>query len=224
MPSLAPYIPARDADLNTWAANFATLIAASPTSYGLVSGDATVITGVQTAFAAGYATATSPSTRTPQTVQAKNADKISMLATVRPYAQTIANNAGVSSSAKVALGVNPRTSTPTPITTPTTNPVLTIAQAMSHQHIVRYRDTIASPSVKAKPYGVIGVQVFGTVSATPITDPAGLDFLFQTTKSPFVATWDNTDTGKQAYYSARWVTRTGLVGPWSAVVNFTVAS
>lgn len=223
MPSLAPYIPPRDGDLSTWGTNFAALIAAAPGTYGLTSGDATVITSVTAAYTAAYNLAVSPSTRTPSNVQAKNVAKISMLATVRPYAQTIALNAGVSSDDKIALGINPRTSTPQPITTPTTNPVLTIAQALTLQHVVRYRDSLASPSVKSKPYGVIGVQVFGTASATPITDQSMLDFLQQTTKSPFTTTWASGDLGKEAYYAARWVTRTGLVGPWSPIIKFTVA-
>jgi len=37
-------IPSRDADLDTWLLNFKTLIAATPTNYGLVAADATAIT------------------------------------------------------------------------------------------------------------------------------------------------------------------------------------
>lgn len=223
MPSLAPYIPNRDTDFNDWSGNFSTLITASPGSYGLVAADAVAIAAATATWAAAYASAINPSTRTPTTVSAKNTAKINLLAIDRPYATTISANAGVSSGNKIALGVNPRTSVPAPITAPTTAPVLSLVSAPPLQHICRYRDETASPSVKSKPYGVVQIQIFANTSITAITDPALLDFKGVSTKSPFLVAWDSEDRGKQAYYAARWITRTGLVGPWSTVADFTVA-
>ena len=147
-----------------------------------------------------------------------------MLATVRPYAQTISLNAGVSTGNKIALGINPRTSVPVPITAPTTYPVLTVQAALALQHIIRYRDQLASPSVKAKPYGVISCQIYGSPSATVITDPTTLQFLQAATKAPLLQSWPSGDIGQKAYYAARWITRKGLLGPWSPIVSFTIAS
>jgi hypothetical protein len=224
MPALAPYIPPKDSVLNTWAANFSTLITASPGTYGLVSGDAVAIAAVVATWTAAYALVTSPSTKTPATVSAKNTARTTMLATLRPYAQTIGLNAGVTSGNKIALGINPRTSVPIPITTPTTYPLLTIQAALALQHILRYRDQLASPSVKSKPYGVLQVQLYGMASATVVTDPSTLPFLQAATKSPFLQTWPSGDVGEKAYYAARYVTRKGLVGPWSPIVSFTIAT
>lgn len=224
MPALAPYIPNRDADLQTFAQNFSTLITASPASYGLVAGDATAIASAYTSWNTAYLAAVNPSTRTPVTVAAKDVAKTSLLATIRPYAQTISLNAGVSSGNKIALGVNPRTSTPTPIATPTTNPVLDVTQALPLQHVLRYRDSTASPSVKSKPYGVIQCQIFAQASATPITDPAAIAFKQAVTKAPALLTFDSADVGKKIYYAARWVTRSGKVGPFSPITSFTLAA
>ena len=223
MPALPPYIPPRDADLDPWSANFSTLITATPATYGLTAGDATAIAGVVATWHADYLLITSPSTRTPSAIAAKNAAKIAMLATLRPYAVTISLNAGVSSANKIALGVNPRTSVPLPITTPTTYPVLTIASALALQHVVYYKDQLAAPSVKSKPYGAIAVQIFATASATPIVDPTLLQFKLQATKAPLAVTWPSGARGELAYYAARWVTRTGLVGPYGPIISFTVA-
>ena len=63
-----------------------------------------------------------------------------MQALIRTYAQNIANNPGVSTGNKIALGLNPKTSSPSPITPPTTFPSL----------------ALQSP----KPYGVTQCQVF----------------------------------------------------------------
>lgn len=218
------YIPAKDSQYQVWLLNFSTLITASPGTYGLLAADATTIAAAYTAWNTAYLAATNGTTRGPTTIQAKNVQRINSQATARPYSQQIANNAGVSSANKVALGINPRTNPPSPVPAPTTNPVLTISSAIAFGHIVRFRDSLASPSVKAKPAGAIGLQLFASTSATPITDPTLLEFNSVQTKSPFTITWGSGDVGKTAYYAARWVTRRGLVGPWSAIAPFTVAA
>lgn len=219
MPSLTPYIPPKNAALVAWGLNFSTLITASPGTYGLVSGDAVAIAAQYTTLAAAYALITSSATKTAATVAAFNADKINALALWRPYAQAISLNAGVSSSNKIALGVNPRTSVPLPITTPTTNPVLTAQSASTGGIIVRYRDATASPSVKSKPYGVIGTFMYAKASLTVITDPDMLVFQGTETKSPFTLSMPGT-AGMVVYVAARWVTKKGLVGPWSPIISY----
>lgn len=224
MPASPPYIPARDADFALWADNFSALITAAPALYGLMASDAAVIATSVDAWDTAYAAAVAGDTRGPFTISAKDVQRVDTTATLRPYAQLISNNAGVTVDNKIAVGVNPRTNPPAPITTPNTNPILSVISAIQLGHQLRYRDQLASPSVKAKPYGVIAVQLFGAVSTTVVTDPSALPYLGAFTKSPLQVTWDSTAAGKQAYYAARWQTRTGLVGPWSPVVVFTVPS
>lgn len=222
MPSLPSYIPAKNANFVAWSQNFSTLITASPASYGLVTGDAAAIAAQYTALAAAYALVTSPSTKTAQTVSAFNTEKINALAIFRPYAQAISLNAGVSSANKIALGVNPRTSVPTPITTPTTTPVLTAQSASTAGIIVRYRDSTASPSVKSKPYGVIGTLVYAKASLTAVVDPTTLTFEGTQTKSPFTLSLPAT-AGMTVYIAARWTTKKGLLGPWSPIISYVSA-
>jgi hypothetical protein len=224
MPALAPYIPTKDSDLDLWLANFSTLISASPATYGLMTSDAVAIAAAVAAWHAAYLLVTSPTSKTAQTVSDKNTQKVTVLALIRPYAQTISLNAGVSSADKIALGLNPRTSTPSPITPPTTSPVLTIQSAPNLALILRFRDSAASPSVKAKPYGVTSCEVYGNISVTPVTDPTTLMYAGSPTKSPFQLTFPSGSVGKQFYMAARWKTRTGGFGPWSPIINFTVAA
>lgn len=207
-----------------WLDNFSAMITASPATYGLTAGDATNISTVDAALDAAYTLAVNPSTRTPTSVQAKNIARANALATARPYAQRIANNAGISSSNKIALGLNPRTNPPTPVTVPTTFPVLSVQAALPLAHVLRFRDNLASPSVKAKPAGAVALELYGGPSTTVVTDPASLPFIGLQTKSPFTVSHDSGDVGKTAYYSARWVTRRALVGPWSAIIAFTIAN
>jgi hypothetical protein len=222
MAALPPYIPSQDAKLMNWLSNFAALITASPAAYGLTSADAVNIANAVAAYQAAYTPVTSPTTKTAAAVSAKNTQRVIVLATVRPYAQQIALNAGVSSDAKIALGVNPRTSTPSAVTAPASNPVLVVQSASNLSLVVRYRDSAAGPSVKAKPYGVTVCQLSYAVSATPVTDPTALTSTLLATKSPLVLTFDASAAGKQVYLAARWATRKGLYSPWSPIVNFTV--
>jgi hypothetical protein len=224
MPTVAPYIPPKDGPLDSWSQNFSTLITANPMLYGLTSVDAGNIASPVGIYHTDYGIVTSPTTKTAQAVSAKNTAKVNMLAVVRPYAQTIALNPGVSSANKIALGLNPRTSTPSPITPPSSNPVLTLQYLTPGLLTLRYRDSAASPSVKSKPYGVKSLQLFGTHSLTPITDPTLLPQCGTFTKSPLQFNLPSGYTpGLTWYFAAKWQTQKGLQSPWSPIVNFVVS-
>lgn len=224
MPASPPYIPPRNADRATWLDNFATLIAASPATYGLSSADATAISNTNADWQDAYSVMQAGTTRGPMSIAAFDAQNVITLALIRPYAQQIANNAGVSVDDKIALGLNARTNPPAPIAAPTTWPVLSIVSALPLQHVLRARDDMSSPSVKAKPYGVIAMQLFGMASATAVTDPTTLPLVMLTTKVPFAVNLSSADAGKQMYYAAKWYNRNGLVGPYGPIVNFTIAN
>jgi hypothetical protein len=222
MPALPPYIPNRDSKFDEWLANFSTLITAAPGTYGLMAGDAANIAAAAASWHAAYLLVTSPTTKTAATVSAKNTSRVNTLAVVRPYAQTISLNQGVTSGNKIAVGVNPRTSTPSPITPPTTNPILVLQSAANLSAFIRYRDSAASVSVKAKPYGVTQIQIYGAASATIVTDPTTLPLKGTFQKSPLVLTFASGNAGQQFYTAARWATRTGGLSPWSPIINFTI--
>ena len=66
------YIPAQESLALTWMQTFANGIAADPAKYQLAPADATNISGVVSDYAAAYALAIDPSTRTPVNVAAKD--------------------------------------------------------------------------------------------------------------------------------------------------------
>ena len=223
MSSTPSYIPAKDAAFDAWADNFSALLTATPALFAQTSGTAATVANIVAIWNAAYALVTAPGTKTKSTVSAKNTARHNCAALLRPVAQQISLNPAVTSENKTAIGVNPRTNTPTPVTTPTTYPSLTITTALPLQHIIQYRDQLASPTSKAKPAGAVAMQLFAQPSATPISDPTLLAFIEVQTKSPFAVTWTSAALGKTAYYAARWQTRKGLVGPWSPIASFVVA-
>lgn len=222
MAAVGPYIPVTDAGLDAFLANFSALITAAPATYGLVAGDAVVIAGEVAAWSAAYLPVLSPTTKTRAAVAAKNAARVTVVALIRTYAQQVANNPGVDPGDKVALGLNPKTSKPSPVSAPTSAPVLLVQSASNLALIVRYRDSAAGVKVKAKPFGAIGCEIYAKVSATPVVLVSDLTFYQRATKSPVVIEFGGSDGGKQVYLASRWVTRTGLYSPWSSIVSFTI--
>jgi hypothetical protein len=220
------YIPAKDADFNNWFSNFKTLIAASPTTYGLVAGDATAITAQWTAWSAAYTAATDPSTRTTPTVAAKTAARAAAEAVIRPYAVSISQNAGVTDEDKAAVGVTIRKTVPTPVPPPTTTPALVLVAGGHLFHQLRYYDT-STPTTKAKPAGAIGIEIWRSVGTVAATDPSQATYIGTWTKSPNVSSFAPGDVGKVATYWARWSTRGGAggqsqTGPWSPSLTLAV--
>jgi hypothetical protein len=212
------YIPSKDADLASWADNFSTLITASPTTYGLISGDATAIAAVVDPFLAAYTVITVPATKTIVTVADKNTTKFAMLSVVRSYAQRIATNPGVADSDKIALGLNLHGTPPSPIPEPTTMPIISIVSATPLNHVLRYADEV-TPDKRSKPFGAAAMDLFVTIDTTPKTNPDEALFYGSVTKQPYFISYAPEDAGKIATLWARWSTRRGLVGPWSSSIS-----
>ena len=218
----APYIPAKDADYDAWASNFATVIAGSPATYGLTSSDAAAITSANTSWHTAYILAVTPATRTSPTIAAKDVAKAASKVTFQSYAQIIQNNAGVTDMAKSAAGLTVRSTGRTPIPAPGTAPILGFVGATPLVATLKYADT-STPSTKAKPFGALQLELWIDIEAigTPGTLGAA-KFYGLFTKSPLAVNFQSGDVGKIAYYYGRWVTRRGLTGPWSAVLNHAI--
>jgi len=222
----APYLPAPDADFENWFANFSGLITTSPTTYGLVVGDATAIAASYTAWNTAYLAATNPATRTSPTVAAKTAQRISSEAVIRPYATQISRNPAVTNDDKVAVGVNLPNSSRTPVPPPTTAPAISLQSAIHNLQVLAYYDT-STPTSKAKPPGAIGLELWQYIGVAPATDPSQAKLYGTLTKSPANIGTNSGDVGKLATYYGRWTTRSGpggqnQTGPWSAPLTVAI--
>jgi len=216
-----PYIPAKNAAFDSWANNFQSVIAANPANYGLAASDATTITAAYNTWHSAYLLTTSPSTKTAATVAAANSAKAASLITFRSYAQAIQANPGVSDMNKAAAGLTVRATGRTPIPAPTNVPILSVASLQPGIAQLNYRNS-ANPTSKQKPYGSIQVQtVWYVAPATPPTDGDAATTNAIASKSPFLFNTPSGATGKQIYMFARFQTRRGLQGPWSAALQFT---
>lgn len=216
--TMQPYIPTTDAAFAAWLLNFSTLLTAAPATYGLTAPDAVVVAAANSDFQPKYLAATNPTTRTAGTVAAKDASRASGEAIVRPYAIRISVNAAVTAQAKINIGVTVRGAVPTPVPPPTTAPSLSIQSAISGAITLKYSEP--GTAGKAKPAGVVGMEIFRSLGTTFATDPSQASYVATATKSPVVIPNEPADAGKKATYYARWTTRSGpggiaQVGPWT---------
>lgn len=223
----APYIPAKDADFDSWFNNFQSLIDADPADYGLTAGDATAISGSYTTWHASFVIAITPETRTTPAVAQKDANRAASEALIRPYAQQIARNDSVSPELKTGLGLNLPNPTRPPIPPPTTFPQIALDGLTPGTIALRYTDSGLGAS-KQKPFGAIGMEMVAVVGTAPAVSPENGRQIGTFTKSPLRATFAPADVGKVATFFGRWVTRSGAggqayVGPWGAPLAQTIA-
>jgi len=217
------WIPTNDDALDPFVNNFQTLIAATPTNYGLVAADATAITAAYTSWHTAYLAATNPTTRTKATVATKNTQKANVLTVVRRYATTIRANLGVSDALKVGLGLHIRDTQPTPVPPPSTKPELSITKTDTGYQNVSARDE-GSGAPRARPVGSVGMLLYRAVGDAPASLPAEATFLTFIGRPDVQSTFTTADRGKIATYFARWTNARGEVGPWSNPVSAAIAA
>lgn len=218
---LGDYIPKTDADLDTWATNFDTVITAAPTDYGLVAGDATAFHTLRLAYTNALAAAVNPATRTPVTVAAKDTARNSMVAAARQYARIAQAYPAITNELLADAGLTVRDAIPSPIPAPVTNPILSMMQTASLQHTLRFRDSVLV-NPRSKPPGAVALQLYVKTTVGAPTDVADCTFVGQYSRMPAVVSFDGADAGKLAQYLARWVTAKGLTGPVSPVFSATI--
>lgn len=224
MPS-SDWVPSADADLDAFAVNFEAKITASPTTYGLVAGDATAFNTVADDFATKLALATDPGTKTSVTVASKNTARAVLVANLRSLARRVQAHSTITAAQLTDLGLPVRDTVATPIPVPSSKPILAVMSHGPQLHNVRFADE-GSPTSRRKPAGASGLQVFYTAGtpAVAITDPEEAQFEGVFTKADFVVSYDAGDIGKTATIRARWMNRKGEVGPLSDPITATIAA
>lgn len=217
------YIPSKDSLLRNWSDNFRNLIVATPGAFGLEAADAAIIDNYVDLYLTAYSLAVDPSTRTPSTVAEKDARRVALLDIVRPYAQSIKKNLGISNEQRTELGLNIDDLSKSPILAPASQPILAVVAAQALEHTLRFADT-ATPAARRKPPGAIGLQLFVAIAATGTPTVEDAEFKAFITRQPFAVEFLQADVGKTAWYWGRWQTARGLTSPWSDSASMTVAA
>ena len=219
---MADYIPGPDANYQAWVTNFVTYANANLAALGLVAADMTPVTTAQTAFNTGFAAHVAAVAAAKAAKQTKDENRAALTAAIRPLVRRLQASTVVSDAEKAALGITVA-ATPSPIGAPTTAPMVSIECGNRLQHTLRFVDS-ATPTKKAKPAGVLGVEIWNKVGTTPPTGEGDLKFVAIDTDAPYVLNFAAEDGTKNAYYWLRWVSPTGERGPWSEQAQATIAA
>jgi hypothetical protein len=203
--------------------NFVGVLAAGVTANAVALGvPTTLATSNQTAadqFAAAYAVATDPATRTSAAISVKNSKKVLSVSSSRRVAAIIQANPAVTDSQKIDLGLRPHDLEPSPSHAPTTAPAVNVLSVFGRTARVRLTDP-ANPTKRGKPDFVAGAQVFTFVGEEPPADLSAwvqegntsrtaLDLVFPT----------NIPAGAQVWITARWFGPRFQNGPTAAPIT-----
>ena len=103
------FLPAKDAELGPWLANFLTVANANLTTLGLVAADITPITSGTAAYNLAYTGVESAKAAMKSAVTGKDTGRKTITTAVRALVRKIQGNPNVTPQLKSALGINPRT-------------------------------------------------------------------------------------------------------------------
>jgi hypothetical protein len=217
----APYIPRADGEFRDWLNQFANAIAREPWAVMLMPADAAKLVELARRYEAAYVKVRAGGQGPPAAVAEKNRIRREAWDTVRRIAMRIKRNRGITTALKIELGIHPDHRCQSRIPAPRTAPVLAVIEAHNGVHVLRYFDP-AAPSRRAKPYGVVEMQMFVAVGDEPAGEPSGPGFLYRARRHVFQVPLPPQHAGKMATYFGRWVTQRGLAGPWSAPVSMII--
>jgi hypothetical protein len=217
------YIPASDAELIQFAANFASTLAPIVEDVGLVAEDATNLTNQKNVFQLMLTNHVNAQTAARAATQTKNTKREELVESIRSIARRIQAHPGLTDAHRGDLGITIPSSNQTSVGAPTTRPVLSIQTGNRLQHVINFQDEM-TPTSRAKPAGVLGCEIFRHVGTNPPTSNDQYQFLSLDTATPFIANFSESDGGKTAYYIARWTNRAGDKGSWSAVASATIVA
>lgn len=217
MPS-GDFIPTGDTAFRNWSLNFSTLITASPTTYGLVAGDATAYAALHSTYAAALTAATDPATRTSVTVAAKDAARAAAVAKARELAAKVQATTTVTPAQKTSLGITPRDTGRTPVPPPSTRPVVTIVSTTGGNFVLRVIDETVVVGRK-RPYGYRGAIIGFSTGVSAPTSMADCELLGVATRVPQAFNLSAVAAGTRVWLLSQWFNTRGELGPLSAATS-----
>ena len=207
------YIPHTEADLLQWSSAYSQKITASPTSYGLVVGDATQLATLQSAFATALAAATDPETRGGSTIHAKEQARVNLVDYCRFLARQIQGTPSVTDQQKYDLGLTVRDTEPTPVPIPAHPPQVTIVSVSGRTVRIRMRD-VQNPTRRGRPEYVAGATIVSYVGTEAPTGASNWKFEGNTTHTTADIQFpDTVPAGATVWIACFWYNSRAMSGP-----------
>lgn len=215
------YLPASDAQFNSWQTNLVTYANANLAGLGLVAGDLAPLVTAQTAWTSSYSAHITTQAAAQAARQLKDANRLAYEAAIRALVNRLQASASVSDPEREALSIPVRDKTRSPIGVPTSRPVGSANTSQRLRITVAFVDEL-SPTNRAKPAGVFGCEVWVKIGGVAPTDLSECTFLALDTRSPYTAQFDGEDANQTAHFVLRWANSKGEAGPISETISATI--
>ena len=219
------YLPSRDNDFLNWATNFSTYVTAHSAELPIDSQQATALSTEVSGFRTNLNGHTTARDASKAACEQKDEKRVSAEAVIRDLARQFQASPDVTDVQRQAMGLPVHDGMRTLAAAVQLNaPIASVDTSKRLTHNIRYWDSQGSG--KARPEGVVGVEVWSKITApgeVMPSNPSQFTFLAINSASPFVNELGNTDGGKTAHYLMRWVARDNAKGPWSEIISATVA-
>ncbi len=215
------FIPQAEGNFDAFARQFVNQLAADPAEYEM---SAERVKALQTQLAEWdkkYAAAVKARDAAKAATESKDEARRQLEETVRSAAKLIQANDEVTNAARDAAGLPVHKTTRTPVPVPQTFPTGTVIGTDRLELTLMYSD-VATPTRKARPYGVRGCEVYVAVADNPPTNPEDYRFVAFSTRTPELIKFKSDDGGKTANILIRWVNTKGEPGPWSQIISATI--
>lgn len=209
----------KQADIVNGSNVFSGLITSSPTSYGLVAGQATSYAALNTTLQSCWATSSNRTTRTPVAVQATRVAVKNVQHSAALLAKIIYATPSVTDGQLTGLGLLPRRN-PQPRPVPTVAPSLELVSVMGRTAKVRYHNSEAETS-RGRAKGTVGVALYSYVGALAPADPAAYKFEGLATRAVTEIVFaDSVPAGAKVWISGQWISARGQTSVGSAPITF----
>jgi len=220
---MADYIPAPDAEFDSWQVNWVTFAVANAVALGLAPiVDIPAIQLAQTGWDTDYEGHLTAQASAQAATAAKANERATYVALLRSFSQQIQQRSGITDAQRGGLGITIPDTIPSPVPVPTTAPVLNIVTSERLRHVVEASKTALEGGGLGKPDGVRGVQLWRKIGDPAPVDESDLEFVSEFTRTRMTLDYQMTQGGETVYYQARWVGTRGDTGPWGELVSATV--
>ena len=220
------FIPRSDGAFDVWQANFEAYVQGHHAELGLPADVATRLGDARAGWENAYSEHTAARQAAAAARQVKADRRSDYDRLIREVARRIQADESITDGQRAALDITVRDETPTPAAAPATRPLVKVDFSKRLRHTVSYADE-ATPTRRARPRGVMGVEVWVKVSARgepPPSGPSDLRFLMLSTRTPAITEFTGPEGGKTAHYMLRWLSTRGEAGPWSETASATVGA
>lgn len=221
MPS--DYIPGDDPGFDAFQASFRAYVNANLVNLGLTGLDADVVAmnAQGTAWDTEYPAHLAAQSAAVGAKQTKDNRRGAYDPVLRRLAQRFQESSAVDDAELAAMRLTIRDTEPSPIADPTSRPAGDADTSQRLKIGLTWTDE-ATPTSRAKPFGVVGCNIFMKLGGAPPADLSQCEFIGFATRTPFVEEFDGSQANQTAHFILQWVGTRGGVGPISETISATV--